>query len=65
MSDNIFTLKEVVAILKVPENTIKALLSTNELNHFKIRGKVRVSETHINTYLASVEVSKKNQMMAN
>lgn len=56
MNDNIFTLKETAALLKVTENTISRLLSSKKLEHFKISGKIRVSQTQLNSYLDSVKV---------
>lgn len=53
MRENIFTLKEVVALMKVTENTVLRLLHTGKLEHFKISGKIRVSESHIDRYLES------------
>lgn len=65
MCENIFTVKEATALLKVPESTLLRLLSAKKIEHFKISNKVRISEAHINNYLESVKVSAKTQMSAN
>lgn len=60
MCENIFTVKEAMAILKVPETTVLMLLKTQAMEHFKVRNKIRISETHISNYLESVKVPLKN-----
>jgi len=57
MPENIYTVKEVSAILKVPDATIERLVHTKKISHFKVSGKVRISEKHIQDYLKNIEVA--------
>ncbi|MBE0498595.1 MAG: helix-turn-helix domain-containing protein [Campylobacterales bacterium] len=57
MCANIFTKKEVESLLKVSVNTVNSLIASKKLEHFKVNGKVRVSEDQIKNYLNSVEVT--------
>lgn len=56
MCANIFTIKEVEAILKINDKQVRNLLTFNKLEYFKVSGKVRISEEHIDSYLKSVKV---------
>lgn len=53
MRKNLFTLKEVTAILKASETTVLNLINTHKLEHYKVGNKIRVSELHITNYLKS------------
>ena len=57
MPENIFTIKEAAALLKVPDKTVENLVREKRLNHFKIKGKTRISDSQIQEYLKSVEVA--------
>jgi len=57
MCANIFTIKEVESILKINEKAVRHLLNIKKLEHFKVSGKIRVSENQIDEYLESVKVS--------
>lgn len=60
MKENIFTLKEVSAILEIPQDRILSLIDSKKLEHFKVGKKIRVSETHLSSYLKSVSHKKKS-----
>ena len=63
MCPNIFTKKEAEELLRISTQTLEKLLSKREIEHFKINGRVRISEDAKTVCSASIE--KKSQMMAN
>jgi len=56
MSENIFTKKEVEALLRVSEATVRNLITNKKIEHFKVSGKVRISQSQLDAYLESTKV---------
>ncbi|MDQ7067759.1 MAG: helix-turn-helix domain-containing protein [Sulfurimonas sp.] len=65
MSSNIFTLKEVQAILKMSELVVRKLVNAQKIEHFKINGRIRISEEHLDRFLESTRIPVKTQMAQN
>jgi len=60
MPENIFTIKEAAALLKVPDKTVENIIREKKLSHFKIKGKTRISDSQIQEYLKSVAVVRED-----
>ncbi len=74
MCPNIFTKKEAEELLRISTQTLEKLLSKREIEHFKINGRVRISEDALNAFIdaktvcsasCATSIEKKSQMMAN
>ena len=55
MCTNIFTKKEVQAILKISIDTLEKLLSSGDIEHFVVGSRVRISEEQLDNYLQSTK----------
>ncbi len=53
MSDEILTLPEVAALLKVAEKTVYTMAQRAEIPAFKVRGQWRFKRTDIDGWIAS------------
>ena len=51
MSDEVLTIKEVAALLKLAEKTVYAMANAGELPAFKIRGQWRIKRTELDRWL--------------
>ena len=51
MSDEVLTIKEVAALLKLAEKTVYAMANAGELPAFKIRGQWRIKRAELNRWL--------------
>jgi len=48
MPDEVLTIKEVAALLKLAEKTVYAMAQAGEIPAFKIRGQWRITRTELN-----------------
>jgi len=62
--ENIFTLKEVEAILNKPTKSVKHLFKTHRLEYFRDNGSIRVSENHLNNFFRLVGLEPLKIQMA-
>lgn len=51
MSDEVLTIKEVAALLKLAEKTVYAMAAAGEIPAFKIRGQWRIKRTELDRWL--------------
>ena len=51
MSDEVLTIKEVAALLKLAEKTVYAMANAGELPAFKIRGQWRIKRAELDRWL--------------
>jgi excisionase family DNA binding protein len=51
MPDEVLTLKEVVALLKLAEKTVYAVAAAGEIPAFKIRGQWRIKRTELDQWM--------------
>jgi excisionase family DNA binding protein len=51
MSDEVLTIKEVVALLKLAEKTVYAMANAGELPAFKIRGQWRIKRIELDSWI--------------
>ena len=51
MSDEVLTIKEVAALLKLAEKTVYAMANAGELPAFKIRGQWRIKRTELDKWI--------------
>ena len=51
MSDEVLTIKEVAALLRLAEKTVYAMANAGELPAFKIRGQWRIKRTELDRWL--------------
>lgn len=49
MPDEVLTIKEVAALLKLAEKTVYAMAQAGEISAFKIRGQWRIERTELDT----------------
>lgn len=65
MIENIFTVKEIEAILKKSQKDVSYLLRSKRLQYFRDNGKIRVKEKALNDFFFLVgKESLKKQMAA-
>ena len=55
--DEIFTIKEIVELLKVGEKTVYSMAKSGELPAFKIRGQWRFSKKDIDKWIEEQKTS--------
>ena len=65
MRENLFTLKEIEAKLQMSKSVVEKLVTNKKIEHYKINGRVRVSESHFNDFLERSRVSVQTQMAQN
>ncbi len=53
MLDEVLTIKEAAALLKLAEKTVYAMAQAGEIPAFKIRGQWRITRTDFDRWLAS------------
>ena len=51
MSDEVLTIKEVAALLKLAEKTVYAMANASELPAFKIRGQWRIKRAELDRWI--------------
>lgn len=51
MPDEVLTIKEVAALLKLAEKTVYAMAQAGEIPAFKIRGQWRIKRTELDQWL--------------
>jgi excisionase family DNA binding protein len=51
MPDEVLTIKEVAALLKLAEKTVYAMANAGEIPAFKIRGQWRIKRTELDQWL--------------
>ena len=51
MSDEVLTIKEVAALLKLAEKTVYAMANAGELPAFKIRGQWRIKRAELDRWI--------------
>ena len=51
MPDEVLTIKEVAALLKLAEKTVYAMAQTGEIPAFKIRGQWRLKRTELDQWM--------------
>jgi excisionase family DNA binding protein len=51
MSDEVLTIKEVAALLKLAEKTVYAMANAGEMPAFKIRGQWRIKRAELDQWL--------------
>jgi len=51
MSDEVLTIKEVAAFLKLAEKTVYAMAQADEIPAFKIRGQWRIKQTELDQWI--------------
>jgi len=51
MPDEVLTIKEVAALLKLAEKTVYAMAQAGEIPAFKIRGQWRIKRTELDTWI--------------
>ncbi len=51
MSDEVLTIKEVAALLKLAEKTVYAMANAGEIPAFKIRGQWRIKRADLDKWL--------------
>ncbi len=51
MSDEVLTIKEVAALLKLAEKTVYTMANAGEIPAFKIRGQWRIKRTDLDKWL--------------
>jgi excisionase family DNA binding protein len=51
MPDEVLTLKEVAALLKLAEKTVYAMAQAGEIPAFKIRGQWRIERTELDPWM--------------
>lgn len=51
MTDEVLTIKEVAALLKLAEKTVYAMAQAGELPAFKIRGQWRIKRGELETWI--------------
>jgi excisionase family DNA binding protein len=53
MPDEVLTIKEVAALLKLAEKTVYAMAQAGEIPAFKIRGQWRIKRTELDQWIDS------------
>jgi excisionase family DNA binding protein len=51
MADEVLTIKEVAALLKLAEKTVYAMAQAGEIPAFKIRGQWRIKQTELDRWI--------------
>jgi excisionase family DNA binding protein len=51
MADEVLTIKEVAALLKLAEKTVYAMAAAGEIPAFKIRGQWRIKRTELDQWI--------------
>lgn len=51
MSDEVLTIKEVAALLKLAEKTVYAMANAGEMPAFKIRGQWRIKRAELDQWI--------------
>lgn len=51
MADEVLTIKEVAALLKLAEKTVYAMAQAGEIPAFKIRGQWRIKRTELDRWI--------------
>ena len=51
MADEVLTIKEVAALLKLAEKTVYAMAQAGEIPTFKIRGQWRIKRTELDQWI--------------
>lgn len=60
MSDEVLTIKEVAALLKLAEKTVYAMAQAGELPAFKIRGQWRIRRVELDQWIDAQPRANRN-----
>ena len=60
MSDEILTVQEVAALLKVADKTVYTMAQKGEIPAFKVRGQWRFRRTDIDTWIEQQTTSRRD-----